>query len=158
MSQQRPARLRDVVTAADKVRLVIGLAAIFLFFQWLGIRFGSDRGQAGLIVGGLVVAATLAAERLLFDTRIAAACTGLGLGKPRLRGIVVAAAVAILLLATLVVFTSVTGTSMDMVPGWIRHYWDSSRRQESAKRSCFAAISPAIYGRRVPSGEPPDCR
>ncbi|MEO8259965.1 MAG: hypothetical protein ABI868_21650 [Acidobacteriota bacterium] len=45
---------------------MVGLFAVFACFQWVATALGSDRGQAGLTVGGLVVAATLASERRWF--------------------------------------------------------------------------------------------
>jgi membrane protease YdiL (CAAX protease family) len=50
------------------MRLLIGAALVFALFQWVATALGSDRGQAGLLVGAIVVSATLAAECLLFGT------------------------------------------------------------------------------------------
>ena len=50
------------------MRLLIGVAVVFTLFQWIATATGSDRGQAGLLVGAVVIAATFAAERLTFGT------------------------------------------------------------------------------------------
>ena len=62
------------------MRLLIGAALVFALFQWVATALGSDRGQAGLLVGAIVVSATLAAECLLFGTGLARAVRRLGLG------------------------------------------------------------------------------
>jgi hypothetical protein len=41
-------------------RLLCGLAIVFALFQWLAEALGSDRGQAGLVVGIVVVLAIVA--------------------------------------------------------------------------------------------------
>jgi hypothetical protein len=56
-----------VTDRADWTRLIIGLVAIYELFQWSAARLGSDRGQAGLAVAGIVVSATLSVEFLWFD-------------------------------------------------------------------------------------------
>jgi hypothetical protein len=53
-------------SASDWLRLLLGLGVVFGVFQWSAVALASNRGEAGLLVGVLVVGATLAAERLLF--------------------------------------------------------------------------------------------
>ena len=48
------------------IRLVSGLAAVFALFQWSAAALGSDRGQAGMAIGALIVAVVCVVERLLF--------------------------------------------------------------------------------------------
>ena len=67
MTLTTPARsLRRIDTWGRWIRLVSALAAVFALFQWSAAALGSDRGQAGGAVGGLIVAAVCAVERLLF--------------------------------------------------------------------------------------------
>lgn len=56
----------------------------------LGDVLGSDRDQAGLIAGALVVAATLGVERVLFGQHFAPAARAVGLGWPRQQGLFLA--------------------------------------------------------------------
>ena len=79
-------------------RLLLGLALVFALFHFVAAALGSDRGQAGVVVGALVVAATLAAERVLFGVPIASAVRDVGLGWPTARGVLTAAGVCVLLL------------------------------------------------------------
>jgi membrane protease YdiL (CAAX protease family) len=50
---------------ADWFRLVVGLFAVFGLFHVSATMLGSDRGQRGILIGTLIVAATAAAERFL---------------------------------------------------------------------------------------------
>jgi membrane protease YdiL (CAAX protease family) len=50
---------------ADCFRLVVGLFAVFGLFHVSATMLGSDRGQRGILIGTLIVAATAAAERFL---------------------------------------------------------------------------------------------
>jgi membrane protease YdiL (CAAX protease family) len=99
--------------------LLVGLIAVFRLFQWTAAALGSDRGQAGLVVGGLVVAALIAVERLLFGERVRDAPWALGLGRPRAKGLVAAAGVTAMLVVFVPVFASVAGGSVSLSPGWI---------------------------------------
>jgi len=99
-------------------RLGLGLVAVFAVFQWSAVALGSDRGQAGLIVGALVVASTLAVERFAFGRALAPAARSLGLGRPRAAGMVMAAVVGVLLVLVVPVFVGVTGVSWTLTPRW----------------------------------------
>ena len=46
--------------------MLLGLVAIFALFQWVASATGSVRGEAGVLVSVIVVAATLITERYLF--------------------------------------------------------------------------------------------
>ena len=80
------------------LRLLLGLALVFALFHGVAIATGSDRGQAGLLVGALVVVATLAAERFLFGERLAEAARDVGLGRPLARGLIAAGGACTLLM------------------------------------------------------------
>ena len=100
-------------------RVTFGLFAVFLLFHASAEALGSDRGQAGLVVGAIVLAATIAIERGLFGTPAAHAVTSLGLGRPRLRGVAAACAVSALLWLVVAGFVLGTGVSWTMAPGWL---------------------------------------
>jgi membrane protease YdiL (CAAX protease family) len=95
------------------------VVSVFVLFHGSATFLGSDRGQAGVIVGAIVVAATLAAERLLFGQPLAAAARSVGLGHPRAAGLIAAATISFAILLVVPVFTGVTGTSAAFVPGWV---------------------------------------
>ena len=105
-------------------RLLLGLLGIFVLFQWSASALGSDRGQAGLVVAALVVAATLAVERMWFAATLRTAALAIGLGRPNARGLVVAAAISLLLFLVVILFVRVTGAAasvergaLPMIPG-----------------------------------------
>jgi membrane protease YdiL (CAAX protease family) len=100
-------------------KLLIGLAAIFVLFQWIASALGSDRGQVGILIGLIVVIATIAAERLLFGKSFAAAILALGLGVPALRGLLTAVVISVILLLSIPVFASVMDASFSVYPGWL---------------------------------------
>src|SRR5262245_2716528 len=99
-------------------RLLVGLIAVFIIFQWSAESLGSDRGQAGIIVGLIVVAATLAAERLVFGKSFADSARAIGLARPKLSGLLIAATISGLLLLSIPVFALLTGSSFSFYPGW----------------------------------------
>jgi len=101
-------------------RLLLGLLSVWLLFDRVAAALGSDRGQAGLIVAGVVIAATLAVERLLFREPIGAAARALGLGRPAIPGVLAATALGLLLLLVFPVFAALTGTGLAMTAGWLR--------------------------------------
>jgi len=72
-------------------RLLLGLALVDVLFHGAATALGSDRGQAGLLVCALVVAATLCVERLLFGEPPGRAARALGVDRPRARGLLAAA-------------------------------------------------------------------
>jgi membrane protease YdiL (CAAX protease family) len=101
------------------LRLLLGLSLISGLFQWSASALRSDRGQAGIVVGTLIVAAAIAVERALFGDRLLIAARALGLGRPRARGLVVACAVSLLLFLVMFVFVGVTEGQVSCLPYWI---------------------------------------
>ena len=97
---------------------MVGFVAVFLVLQGVADVLGSDRGQAGLVVGAVVVAAILAAERFLYGRPLAAGARDVGLGTPAAQGLQVAAALGLLLLLVIPAFARVTGASVVFSPGW----------------------------------------
>jgi membrane protease YdiL (CAAX protease family) len=99
-------------------RLLVGLALVFALFHGLAAAMGSDRGQAGLIIGALVVAATLAVERLLFDVSPAKAMRSVGLGRPHARGLVASASVGALLMLVFPAMAALEDGGLVVDPRW----------------------------------------
>ncbi len=98
--------------------LLIGLVIVFALFQWTASALGSDRGQAGVIVGSIVTAAVIITERLLFSESFARAAKAVGLGWPKMIGLLAAAGIGVLLIAALPVFVLLTGSNFSFYPGW----------------------------------------
>ena len=99
-------------------RLLLGVALVYALFHGLATALGSDRGQWGLLVGALVVAALFAVERTLFGVRSRAVAAALGLGRPQARGLLTAAAVCLALLLVFPVYVAVTGRALALDPRW----------------------------------------
>src|SRR5262245_40546659 len=99
-------------------RLLLGLALVYLLFQWLATALGSNFGQAGLVIGVLVVAATLLVEQVLFGQLLPDAARALGLGRPAARGILVAIGISAALLLVFPVFAAATGTRLRVDERW----------------------------------------
>ena len=100
-------------------RLVLGLFIVFALFHGSATILGSDRGQRGILIGTLVVAATAAVERFLLHQRNDAGVSQLGLGRPRIAGILAASSVAIVLWMVALVFVSARDMTFSFYPGWI---------------------------------------
>ena len=100
-------------------KMLFGLIAVFALFQWSASALGSVRGEAGVIVGLIVVAATLVAERYLFSRSFKEAAKAIGLGRPNGYGLLVALGVSALLLLTVPVFLLLSGAHVNMFPGWL---------------------------------------
>lgn len=98
-------------------RLVVGLIAVFALFQFLGKALGSDRGQAGILIGAIIVVATIGIERVFFGGTWFKAFFAVGLGRPVARGILAAVGISAVLLASVLLFAVVTGTSFTFYPG-----------------------------------------
>jgi membrane protease YdiL (CAAX protease family) len=99
-------------------RLLVGLVVVFALFQWVASALGSERGEAGLSVGLLVVGTTLLLERLFFRQPLAASARALGLGPPVRRGLLAAVALSLVLLFVIPVFAWATQASVTFYPGW----------------------------------------
>ena len=103
---------------ASNSRLVLGVFLVFGLFHASATMLGSDRGQHGILVCAMVLAATAAADRWLHrQPRLAA---HLGLGVPRTRGLAVAAGASGVLLVAGVLFAQANGLTAVFYPGWAR--------------------------------------
>jgi hypothetical protein len=75
------------------IKLLGGLIVVFALFHWIATVLGSNRGQAGLIVGMVIAAATIATEALLFKKPVLEAVSFVGIGRPVVRGVIISAAI-----------------------------------------------------------------
>jgi membrane protease YdiL (CAAX protease family) len=110
----QPARV-----AGAWVLLLAGLAIVFAPFQGLAHALGSDRGQAGLLVAAVVIAALVAVERLLFGQKPVVALRILGFGPPAMKGVAVALGLGVLLVAVIPTYAAMRGVSVAPYPGWM---------------------------------------
>ena len=102
------------------LRLLSGLIAVFALFQWIAITLGSDRGQAGVIVGVVVVAGTLLVEMYLFRKSFKESARAIGLARMSKIGVLTATAISVFMLLMIIVFGSVTDSALGLYPNW---YW-----------------------------------
>jgi membrane protease YdiL (CAAX protease family) len=108
-----------IAIADEWFRLLAGLAIAFALFETTARILGSDRGQAGIVVAALVLAALAGAERWLFGTPARTIPRSLGLGRPDVRGIAAAAGVSALLLIVIAAIFALRGEYPGMTPGWL---------------------------------------
>jgi membrane protease YdiL (CAAX protease family) len=99
-------------------RLLLATAALYALMTGAATALGSVRGEAGLVVAALVLAATLGVDRLLFAPSFRASWRELGLGSPRFRGMFVAAIVSLALIIALPLAAAMTGTSLSLRADW----------------------------------------
>lgn len=99
--------------------LLLGLALVFGLFHGSATLLGSDRGQYGILVGSLVVAATAAVSWFLSRGSGDAVFRQIGLGVPRARGMTVAGAVAVLLWLAALLFMRANVLTFSFYPGWL---------------------------------------
>lgn len=95
------------------------LAATFALFQAMGDVLGSGRGEAGLAIGAAVVGVLLVVECWLYRRSLASAQASLGLGRPRLSGMVAAVAIGLLLLGVIPAYAWLRGVPVVLHEGWM---------------------------------------
>jgi membrane protease YdiL (CAAX protease family) len=108
-----------IATSSQWFRLLLGLALVFGLFHWSAIWLGSDRGQGGLAVCAIVVAALIGLERGFFSASITTAIAALGFGRPNGRGVAAAIAFSLALLLVVPCYAVMAGTTFTYWPGWI---------------------------------------
>jgi membrane protease YdiL (CAAX protease family) len=99
--------------------LLAGLAIVYAVFQAIAHGLASDRGQAGLLVAVMVIAALVAVEGVLFRQSPAMALRSLGFGRPALTGLAVALGVSVLLIAVIPIYAIMRGASVLPYAGWV---------------------------------------
>jgi membrane protease YdiL (CAAX protease family) len=95
-------------------RLLGVFAAVFALFQGAATAAGSQRGEAGLAIGALVVLAVVVAERGLLGAPLAAR----SLDAPRRAGLLAALGISLALLAVVPAVASLSGGAAVARPGW----------------------------------------
>lgn len=106
-----------IQTEADWAKLLISFALLYAALQWAAATFQSLRGEFGLLVALTAVGASLFAQDVLFTKTRKEAVLGLGLGAPRLRGILAALAVSALMLLAYPIFLLIYGGGVSIYPG-----------------------------------------
>ena len=103
----------------DWCRLLLGLAVVFGAFQATATALGSERGEAGVLIGAMVVALLILVERLIFGQPWRSITRGLGLGRPQSRGLLLAAIVALALLLVGVAGARTQSMTLHLDAGWL---------------------------------------
>lgn len=102
------------------LRICIGFLICWLALDRSAAWLGSYRGEFGLAVCAVTLAALLAVEWALFRSRPAQALGALGLGRPDWRGPATAAGLCLLLLLFYPAYALITGTAIGLRPdGWL---------------------------------------
>lgn len=99
-------------------KVIFGVVVVFTLFQCVATALGSFRGEAGLLVGLVVVIATVKVERLLFTEPVSQAALAVGLGRPTAKGLAVGVVIAASMLGSAVAFAVATGSSLELYPNW----------------------------------------
>ncbi|HET9371022.1 MAG TPA: type II CAAX endopeptidase family protein [Vicinamibacterales bacterium] len=118
MMLRRPVATDRIATPSAWIRLLTGFLAVFLLFDLSARALGSTRAQQGLLVGAIVLLATLGLERLVAGASWAGAVRSLGLGRPAARAMAAASAASVLLLGVPAI-AWMTGTSIELTPDWL---------------------------------------
>jgi membrane protease YdiL (CAAX protease family) len=95
--------------------VLAGFAVVFAIFQGTAAALGSDRGQWGLVVATVVVAATVLYERFALTSLQSPVVQAFR--KPKARGMYAAVVVAFALMAVPVVAAAVAGWAVRLEPG-----------------------------------------
>jgi len=98
-------------------KLLIGFGVLLAVLQGSAAVLQSLRGEAGLAVAAMTVGAALLAQRVLFSGSWREAFAGLGLGVPRLRGMIAAIGVSVLALSAFPLFLTTQGGFISIYPG-----------------------------------------
>ena len=114
-----PTEPRVVRTRTDWVRLVTGLAVVFLLFHWSADALKSDRGQHGIILALIVLPATAAAQWSLHRGAGRSKWPALGLGWPRARALAAAVAITLALWLVAFLFVLARGLTVWFYPRWL---------------------------------------
>ncbi len=107
-------------TSVQWLKLLAGLIVVFAMFHWTADALGSDRGQFGVIVGLLIVASLIFAERFLFGKSFKESVEALGLTQPNKIGLLIVIAICVLMFLTIFIFAAATNSTFSFYPEW---YW-----------------------------------
>src|SRR5688572_29692472 len=98
--------------------LMSGLVAVFSLFHWSALALGSDRGQAGIIVGVIVLAALSSIQRFWFTATFHHAARSIALAPPAGAGLLVPALISALLLAVVPLYLTPSVGHVTMAARW----------------------------------------
>ena len=107
-----------VMSQGRWAKLLAGLVFVFAVFQLLAGALDSVRGQAGLFVAGVVIAALIGIEWLFFQRSPATAVRLLGLGRSTRLGLIVGLALSVLLLAVIPAYAYLQEVTIAGYPAW----------------------------------------
>jgi membrane protease YdiL (CAAX protease family) len=111
--------IRRATRSTEFVKLTAGFTIIYLVLDRSAAWTNSLFGEYGLLICGLVIAAALLVERLLFGRIPRQALGALGLGRPSGRGLLAALLVSLALLAYFPIFALVNGQPLTLRDGWL---------------------------------------
>jgi membrane protease YdiL (CAAX protease family) len=101
------------------LKLYAAAGLLYALMAWSAGALGSVRGEYGLIVGALVLSATLLLDRVLFAPSFARSVRELGLLAPRATGLIAAAIICALLVAVLPIAGALTGVRLSLRSDWL---------------------------------------
>jgi membrane protease YdiL (CAAX protease family) len=110
--------MKTDINSMQWLRLLIGLILVFALFHWTADVLGSNRGEFGVIIGLLVVGATIAAKIFLFDRLFKESVKDVGLTWPNASSIFIAIVISVLMFVTIFIFTLITDSSFNFYPEW----------------------------------------
>ena len=99
------------------MRAAMVFVLLYFIFDRLATALGSMRGEAGLIVGAVIVALALVSERLLTRAPLRTCWLALGLGAPARGALLAAIALSAALLACLPLLAALTGVELELRGG-----------------------------------------
>lgn len=99
--------------------LYAAAAALFALMNWSAGALKSFRGEAGLAIGALMLAAVLVADRSLFARSWRASVQALGITRPSAFGMITALTICALLVVTLPLAAFALRTPLTLRPDWL---------------------------------------
>lgn len=105
-----------IESKADWLKLIGGFAILFALLQGSAAVLLSLRGEAGLLVAAITVAAALLLQRFLFAPTWRDAAHSVGLGLPQWRGLGAALGVSALMLCAYPAFLMIEGGGVSIYP------------------------------------------
>ncbi|MBL8532056.1 MAG: CPBP family intramembrane metalloprotease [Hyphomonadaceae bacterium] len=101
------------------LRLLAVTALLYTLMAGAAELLHSYRGEAGLIIAALVLAAALTADRLLFSGAFLRSLRELGLHAPACRGLLAAAVISAALIASLPLAARASGATLSLRADWL---------------------------------------
>jgi len=99
------------------MRAAIAFVLLYFAFDRLATAVGSTRGEAGWLVGGVIVVLALVIERLLTRAPLRSCFFALGLGAPRRSALLAAVVLSVALLASLPLLAALSGVELALRGG-----------------------------------------